>query len=609
MKQQLLFFGRYAIVWLLFFVVTKAVFLLYNLEHTNSLSAYEIAKIFLYGFRMDISATGYMLLIPGLILVFIPFISKYVFFTLNKLFFIVISLFVGFITIVDCELYKHWGFRLDLTPLNYIGNDAMSSILWSKVLLLISYWLVICGLFYLGFNRFVLNKFKFSNGKWFHSPIYLLITAALILPIRGSLDIGPMNAGFVYFHKEKPFANHAALNVFWNVGNAVDKANNEDRYPENFVDSKIAKRDFNLLYNQTNKIDSLDILKSQKPNILIVILEGFTAKIIGALGGDSTITPNFNNLVKEGILFENYYASGDRTDKGLISILSGYPAQTKTSIITYTGKSEKLPNLTLDLKKQGYHTSFLYGGDVNFANMNSYLNICGFSQVIKKSHFNINQGTSKWGVHDHITFDTLYNHLSRQNLPFFNTMLSLSSHEPFEVPMESFFIGEDDETKFLNSAYYTDFSLGNFINKAKKSPWWENTLVILLADHGNRHPGNSPNYPPERFHIPMLWLGGALNVKDTIVKSYGSQTDLPATILSRLNINTEKYIYSKDILRVKNNDFAYYVYNNGFGFVSDSNEVVYDLDGKQLIHAKGDSNKLSIGKSYMQMIYSDFNNL
>ena len=116
-----------------------------------------------------------------------------------------------------------------------------------------------------------------------------------------------MNAGFVYFHKEKPFANHAALNVFWNVGNAVDKANNEDRYPENFVDSKIAKRDFNLLYNQTNKIDSLDILKSQKPNILIVILEGFTAKIIGALGGDSTITPNFNNLVKEGILFENYY--------------------------------------------------------------------------------------------------------------------------------------------------------------------------------------------------------------------------------------------------------------------------------------------------------------
>ena len=107
----------------------------------------------------------------------------------------------------------------------------------------------------------------------------------------------------------------------------------------------------------------------------------------------------------------------------------------------------------------------------------------------------------------------------------------------------------------------------------------------------------------------MLWLGGALNVKDTIVKSYGSQTDLPAIILSRLNINTEKYIYSKDILRVKNNDFAYYVYNNGFGFVSDSNEVVYDIDGKQLIHVKGDSNKLSIGKSYMQMIYSDFNNL
>lgn len=555
---------------------------------------------------MDISATGYMLLVPGLTLVLTPFIRESVFVTINKVFFVLISLVVGFLTIVDCELYKYWGFRLDLTPLNYIGKDAVSSVHWGTVLALISLWLLLCWFFYLLFNRFVINRFKFSNGKWFHSPVYLVVTGSLILPIRGSLDVGPMNPGFVYFHKEKPFANHAALNVFWNVGYAIDKASNEARYPENYVNQQIAKRDFNRLYNSNYKPDSLNILNISRPNILMVILEGFTAKIIDALGGDSRVTPNFNELVKEGILFENYYASGDRTDKGLVSLLSGYPAQTKTSIITYTGKSEKLPNFNVDLKKQGYHTSFLYGGDVNFASMNSYLNICGFGEVVKKSYFNDSQGNSKWGIHDHIAFDTLYNYLSRQESPFFSTILTLSSHEPFDVPMEDHFVGTDDETKFLNSVYYTDNSLGNFIRKAKTSSWWGSTLVILVADHGNRHPGNSPHYPPERFHIPMLWIGGALSVCDTIIKAYGSQTDLPVTLLNTLNMDSDKYVYSKNMFNDESS-FAYYVFNNGFGFLTDTSELVYDLDGQQLIQIQGDSNQLSIGKSYMQMIYSDFN--
>ena len=607
MRNQLFFFTRYALLWIGFYLLAKELFLIYQWNLLQSLTFGEIAKVFFYGSRMDISATGYMLLLPGLSLVVSPFISKKVFLLINKIIFIALALFVTFITVLDLELYMHWGFRLDLTPLNYLGKEAGASTPLMTSLLLIIGWLVFFGLFFYSYILFVEKKLINLSGKWFHAPLYLLLTAALLLPIRGSLDIGPMNLGFVYFHKEKPFANHAAINVFWNIGNAIYKAFDAERYPEKFVDKGTAQRDFEKLYQANEIADTVKLIHSKRPNILLIILEGFTAKIIAPLGGDSTITPHFNQLSKEGILFEHFYASGDRTDKGLISILSGYPAQTKTSIIKYASKTEKLPKISIDLKKEGYQTSFVYGGDVNFANMNSYLSMSGFDEVIDKSHFDSEHATSKWGVHDHIVLDTLGSHLNRQQSPFFTTALTLSSHEPFDVPMEAFIDGNDAESKYLNSAHYTDRSLGEFMANAKQSAWWENTLIILLADHGVRHPGNSPNYVPERFHIPMLWLGGALNVQNTVISTYGSQTDLAATLFHQVEIESDQYTFSKDVLSNPPNDFAYYIYNNGFGYIDTYNSAIYDLGAQQIIRNDGDPDKMNLGKSYMQMIYSDFN--
>jgi phosphoglycerol transferase MdoB-like AlkP superfamily enzyme len=587
--------------------MTKGLFLIYQYQLTETLTFIEVIKVFAYGFRMDMSATGYMLLLPGLALITTPFVSKKIFLLINKFIIISLGLFVSFITVLDFELYMHWGFRLDLTPLNYLGKEAAASTPVMTSLLLIGYWLVLFGMFYWTYVRMVQNKLSDIGGKWFHAPIYLVITAALLLPIRGSLDIGPMNLGFVYFHKDKPFANHAAINVFWNIGNAIYKAGDAERYPENMVNQTDAQQEFDKLYNQATGLATTSLLHTDRPNILLIILEGFTAKIIAPLGGNPTIAPHFNRLTKTGILFDHYYASGDRTDKGLISILSGFPAQPKTSIIKYAGKTEKLPKLSLDLKKENYHTSYVYGGDVNFANMNSYLNMAGFSEIIDKSHFNADQATSKWGVHDHLVFDTLQSHLARQQAPFFTTLLTLSSHEPFDVPMERVIDGKDQESLFLNAAHYTDRSLGLFIDAAQASAWWDNTLVVIMADHGNRHPINSPNYVPERFQIPMLWLGGALNVQDTVIHQYGSQTDLAATLLGQLQIDAAHYPYSKNLFDGSTDSFAYYVYNDGFGYIDPSSTAIYDLGAAQITALQGDSSKLHTGKSYMQMIYSDFN--
>lgn len=594
-------------MWILFFLVTKSIFLIYQYDQSQHLSIVEIAKIFLYGFRMDLSATGYILLIPGLLLSFTSLLPPRWFINLIHGYTTIISAFLCLITTLDFELFRNWGFRFDVSPLKYIGKESLASSEFSTILLLVTFFLVLlASILYLYWYLTRSTYASLTKSSWSHAPVYLLATAFLILPIRGSLDIGPMNTGTVYFHKKNPFANQAAINLFWNFGDSLTKSLEEESYPENFLDPEATKSTFDQLY-ATDSSENIKLIKD-KPNVLLILLESFTTKTIATLGGLEGVTPTINALCKEGILFENFYSSGSRTDKGLISILSGFPAQPETSIITYTNKTKQLPKLNHAFLDMGYTTSFVYGGDPNFANINSYLNMCMFDNITSKNDFNTELATSKWGVHDGIVFDSLYNHILRYEQPFFTTLLTLSSHEPFDVPFQSSFYGETEENKYLNSVHYTDEELGGFISKLKKTTVWDNTLVIITADHGSRHPDNSKAYEADKFHIPMLWVGGALNVSDTVISKFSSQTDLAATLLNQLDVNSNQFRYSKDIFSESSKSFSFYDFNNGFGYIDDQTQIIYDLNSNQFIEMNGDSSKLITGKAYMQTIYSDFNN-
>jgi phosphoglycerol transferase MdoB-like AlkP superfamily enzyme len=348
------------------------------------------------------------------------------------------------------------------------------------------------------------------------------------------------------------------------------------------------------------------VLNQVKPNILLIVLEGFTTKIIEPLGGLPSVTPNLNQLCREGILFDNFYASGDRTDKGIISILSGYPAQPKTSIIKYPNKTQSLPSLPKALTAQGYHTSFVYGGDIGFANMESYLNIVGFSHITEDDDFDISLNVSKWGVHDEFVFARFLQEADTAQAPFFKTMLSLSSHEPFDVP-SGLPEKKDEESLFLNSCTYTDKWLGQFITEAKQKSWWKNTLVIITADHGHRSPGSSPNHVPERFKIPMLWLGGAIDNPQQI-HSTGNQTDLANTLLAQVGIAQQEFNFSKDLLSSVNQSFTVYSFNNGFGYLTPETHFVYDFDLKNyVVQSNALEKDFTRGLSYMQQLFKDYN--
>lgn len=607
MKNRIIIFLSGFLAWTLFFVVARALFLVYQFDLTAQLSFTDILLVFGHGLRMDLSMAGYFTLISGLILAFTFFTSgKYiwpVWLTFNA----IVLLFSSFIIILDFELYVHWGFRLDATPLMYMGKEAAGSgDFWRSVLLVI-YWLVIFGAGLFLFIRYFKNKVRsLEPVSWVTVPVLLFLTALLIIPIRGSFGVAPMNSGFVYFHPDNIYANHAAVNVVWNFGYAVQKMN-KLKYSDKFFNKNKTEEAFKKMFPAPQ--GAAKLVRPGKPNIMIIILESYSFRFIEPLGGVPGVAPRINALVKEGILFDNFYSSGDRTDKGIVSVLNGYPAQPVTSIIKEPKKTKNLPYLNKIFKEQGYTTQFTYGYNINYANFNSYLIHADFDHITHSMDFPQELNTSKWGVHDHYVFDKFFEETQQVSQPFFKIMMTQSSHEPFEVPMETVIKGEDRSSMLLNSAYYTDKSFGDFIDKAKQQPWWENTLVVVTADHGHTLPDNQGISNYRRFKIPMLWLGGALTTRDTVIHTLSEQTDIANTILGQFDMYNEDFTFSRNILATTSDSFVVFIYNNGFGLIKNGKRAVYDNVSNAYSIEEGtfSPEELEQGKAYMQKLYWDFN--
>jgi phosphoglycerol transferase MdoB-like AlkP superfamily enzyme len=604
MKQRVELFLRTYLYWIIFFAASRILFLLYHYSKTAGLSFKEIAIILGLGLRMDAAMAGYWTILTALLLAAsVRWTGRSL--SITQAIISIVLLFCSCcIVIADLELYQHWGFRMDTTPLMYAGSEGAGSInRWVviKLTLLFTFLFITFLLLYFKKINPYFNRLKNIPTKW--ALAILLLGALLFIPIRSSFSVAPLNTGVVYFHKTNAFANHAGINVVWNFFKSLTSYDRL-KYPSHFYDPDQAGE---VLKKITHTEDhSTSLFKIKQPNVILIILESFTAKIVEPLGGQKGITPQLNQLIKEGILFDRFYASGDRTDKGIVSILSSYPAQPRTSIIKYPNKTQSLPFLPQTMERLGYSTSFVYGGDIGFANMESYLTTAGFSSITEDDDFESEQDNSKWGVHDHFVFDRLLNESDSSTQPFFKTMLSLSSHEPFDVP-SSFIKGNDDASLFLNACHYTDSSLGAFIKQAKTKPWWNNTVVIITADHGHRFPNQDELKEKERFHIPLLLVGGAIAKQDTIIHTTGSQTDIATTLLNQLNTPSADFPFGKNLAAKDVTPFAVYVFNNGFGYIDTSNEFIYDFDFGHYIRQSGSDEAKTRAEAYLQELFTDYN--
>jgi phosphoglycerol transferase MdoB-like AlkP superfamily enzyme len=608
MKNRLIALSCYAVFWLLFFIVARLFFLLTQFREAFHYAPEMLAETFIHGIKLDISATGYLFLLPVLALIpglyfnggwYRQFIQWYTFI------FIVLA---SCIVVGDSVLYKYWGYRMDYTALLYLKTprEAFASANTLQFFLIPIAIFTLSAVFIFLYKRFVSVFFRSFNRVRFLVPDILFFTiffAALIIPIRGGVGIAPINAGTVYF-SEHMFVNHSAINVFWNVGSSVFNKN-PTRNPYNYGDLDSNKSREAALTLKKGTYEK--VLSNSKPNVLIIVLESFGSSLIGPLGGDSATTPCFNSYVDKGILFTNFYASGNRTDKAMPAILNGYPAQPKVSIMKEPKKTQSLPGIVKSLAESGYSSYFWYGGEINFANLNSFVSNAGFKNVVSMKNFNHKYYNSKWGVHDNILFECLADSMEHIKEPFVSMVLTLSSHEPFEIPMSPVFAGKDDLSKYRNSIYYTDKSLGAFLDRAKVSEWWKNTLIVLVADHCRRNFVEVPAYSEEIFRIPMLWLGGALSKQGIKVKKYGSQVDIPVTILDQLDKNVD-FPFGKDLLADESNSFAFYTFNEGFAFITDTSAYIYDHKlGAPVLRRGSDSESAGVyGKAFLQVLYDDF---
>lgn len=607
MKSVFSFYLRYILFFLGIELLFRIIFLIVyqDLMHDAGLWSQILALV--YGLKLDVSLTGYILLFPTLLMiifsVFRTGILKTIIgiYTLGVLILVILAYFTNLVT------YEYWNSPIDRSVFDYMnspGEMVASVPLWSLILCLALVFLVVYALYFQVYRRWVARSLTTGrNRSWLAAVFFLIILPSLIVPIRGVKNL-PIQTGAAFFH-ENPVINHAALNPVWNLVYTMIEGDKLTR-SANYYPDAAAQEIMDSLYEEEGNRNR--VLTTDTPNVILIILESFSQIVIAELGGSEEVAPNFNALVHEGIFFNHFIASGTMTDRAIGALLSGYPSPPGICIIHYESKSQKLPSLAMELKSKGYRPAFIYGGDVYFAHINSFLVLGGFETILSENDFPRSIPRSSWGVPDHYLFPKLLETCDRASGPFFHVAMTLSSHTPFDVPMEPVFPGSERLVKFKNSVYYTDKALGEFIREAKTREWWDRTLVVLMADHGTRI-GNISAHEKKRFVIPMLWLGGALQVHDTIVTKYGSQTDFPVTLLHQLNLSGDKFIFSKDLLSPDTKSFAYYSYSEGIGFLTDSSYLVYNLPkGEYLIRdGSGAEEAGEMALAYLQFLMRDFN--
>lgn len=628
MKDRLIGFIKTYCLFVCIFVLQKPLFMLFYKSLYPDASCADWFSVIWHGLPLDLSLAGYLTAIPGfLFITSVWTLSK----SLHRIwcgYFLFISVLISIIFTVDLGLYEYWGFRLDATPLFYFFSspkDAVASVsIWmvlGGIVAMAVYAVVLYAVFYgILLQKKLLLRMKLPYRRLKVSGILLLMTGLLFIPIRGGFTVSTMNVGKVYFSAEQRL-NHAAINPAFSLMESLAKQKDFSKQYR-FMEAAEADRLFKDMLEpagtggQTEETDSVlqpadslhTLFNTQRPDVLFVILESFSSRLMTALGGEPNIAVHLDSLSKEGVLFTNFYANSFRTDRGLVAILSGYPAQPTTSIMKYPRKTQSIPAIAGSLRKAGYGTKYYYGGDADFTNMRSYLMSSGFEDIVSDQDFPVTERLSKWGAHDHLVFNRLLEDLkaeaaegtAEEKTPHFRVLQTSSSHEPFEVPFRRL---ENDR---LNAFAYTDSCAGDFVRQFRELPQWKNTVIVFVPDHLGAYPEHIDNLSVERYRIPLLMVGGAVR-EPRRIDVYGSQHDIAATLLAQLALPHDEFVFSKDMLNPASSHFAFFTVPDAFGMVTADNQVIFNCQAGTVVVDEGTAKgkNLPLGKAYLQKLYDD----
>ena len=574
MKQRIWYILKTYLLTVAIFAIAKVVFML-SYHHAHSFAFTDICQVIWHGLSLDLSTALYFLIVPWLLTVaslWLP-IKAYIF----KGYYILMALAFSLAFVADTSLYAFWGFKLDASCLDYLSTptEAMASVTTLYLLVRILLILLTFFLVFMAYSRLcgtpatrtaLTGKEDGSHGSRgrlsLEVCIYALMIPFIIIGIRGGIGESTTNIGQVYYSQQQ-FLNHAAVNPVFSFLASFEKT--ASYIPDyHFDDDEKCQQVIHELF-PTESINSDTLLNTTRPDIVIVLLES-----AGELF--APFMPHLQSLKQQGISFDSCYANSWRTDRGTVCTWSGFPSFPTSSVMKMPSKSRQLPSIARSLQDEGYHTTYLYGGDINFTNMRSYLLSTGFERLHWQKDYTLEeQKSAQWGVRDDITCNTLYDMIIHEKSPFLIGYSTLSTHDPWDVPVKI------RDNKIENAFSYLDQCINTLVERLKKTPQWKNLLLILLPDHSMDFNGIS-EHDARRNHIPMVWIGGAVKAPKA-VSVICNQTDLPATLLGQLQLSHRQFRYSRDVLS-KNytQPFAVHTFNNGISVIDPSGFALYDLN-------------------------------
>lgn len=631
MKQIIWFVKTYA-TFVVLFVLQKPLFLF--LEKGSATQPVdniftELPAVIWHGLPLDLSMAGYLSVIPGFLSIAVVWLKRDLVKPIMNIYFIIASLFYHLQFLLNASLYPYWKYPLDSTPLFYFFTspaDAIASVsIWQVILSIVILIVLTIGVWftlrmrgekrqqysrysygYGGFGSGKRNRFDdFDRHRGRTSIILLLLTGLLFLPIRGGITVSTMNTGQAYY-SQNAYLNHSAVNPLFSLLESI--THQEDFASQyRFMKDKEADKIFATM-TSTSDENTYPLLneatfKKGTPDILIVIMESFASDIMPSMGSYKDVAVCLDSIAQQSILFTRFYANSFRTDRGMVSILSGYPAQPTTSIMRYPRKTSQLPSIARNLAKyKNYKTTYYYGGDADFCNMRSYLVSQGYQHIISDANFPIEDKLSKWGVPDHILAARMMEDIKAQQnekRPMLRILQTSSSHEPFEVPYHRL------KDKRLNAFAYTDSVMGAIVREYRKLPRWKNTLIVFVPDHVGGYKENLNDHDRSRYQIPLILAGGAIS-RPMKVGIIGSQHDIAATLLGQLGVEHREFTFSKNMMSDSTPKFAFFAVNDAFGIVSEENSLIYDNRAKQIVYDKGEKGfNLKRGQAYLQKLYDD----
>ena len=578
---------RFTIILISIFITSRIALLFWQHSRLND---GDIWPIISGAIRIDLSSIGYLATI-GVFILILHVVARPKTELFQRIFTLYGSCVVTVVVIVEAStpaFINQYDVRPNRLYIEYLDypQEVFSMLVHGHLFAMLS-TLLLASLTSVYSYRLLCRAFTQppSLKKASNLPILMAALIICLFAARGTLNHRPLNPALVYFSQDS-LVNSLVLNSTYsvafalkNMGNEKSASNLYGTMPRQQIIDTVKKASYRKQF-VTGNIPTLahnkPFVSGVKKNLVIILEESLGARFVGELGG-LDITPELDKLYQQGWGFDNLYATGTRSVRGIEAITTGFTPSPSRSVVKLSKSQHNFFSLADVLSQEGYKTQFIYGGESHFDNMKSFFLGNGFNDIVDINHIDNPQFISSWGVSDEDLFnqaDKELTKLSNSTEPFFSLVFTSSNHDPFDIPQGKVSLpkGHNPENYKRDLAIkYADYALGKFINKAKTRSYWENTVFLVVADHDVRVFGSEP-VPLKSFHIPAVILNSDMKSKRD--PRLVSQIDLPVTLMSLLGIDQATPMLGFDLTKSYPVERAMMQYYDNFAYLENDRAVI-----------------------------------